>query len=733
MKSWLFVLLAALLGTACGGGGSTSAGGGNGPASGSSGGGTRDGGAGGSDAGAFGDGGPCVPTTCAALGKNCGTLGDGCSGTLSCGTCVAPQACGGDGFPNVCGAPTGQSAYYVSAAGDDANSGTTPSSPWKTIAKVNSATFAQGDMILFRGGDELTGQLAVTQPGLFFGSYGGGPKPILTGAVKLTGWKVHAGSIYVTTAPAFVRNLFADGNQMILARYPDTGFLTAGGAGSSTVLQATGIIQPAGTWNGGTLRMKTTDWCFESRKIASSSPGKITVAAATDYTMAAGWGFYLDDALAALDAPGEWYGDPTTNQVYFYAPNGVDPNTLTVEGSALDFGISGEGDGTTVTGLTFRMQSKAALSFAGSPQGLRLIGNDIRGVLVDGIDVGACTGCVIDGNSIEACNGNGITISGTQNQITNNVLQKIGLVPGYGRSGTGGSIGIATAGSQFTISGNRIDGVGYAGITPRGSGHVVEKNVIKNTMQRLADGGAIYSYGKDCSGGVWRQNIVEDVPGTLDGSVNAWTTSVGLYVDQYCHDTMVEGNTVIRAGSAGIYVQFNDANITMKNNLVYDCGKNTGGKMVQIIQGTLSPQYSAHGGHVFTGNTLYPTDAQQTLMYLEQEDGATLVSPGVMDGNHYCNPYDNASSLFRTVLVPSSQYGAYTLAQWQGLFGQDPSSKDIYTHLAPGVRPEKVFVNEGAAPMSLDLSAATYRDLDGNATGATLVLAPYTSVILIQE
>lgn len=51
-----------------------------------------------------GAGGSCTPTTCAALGANCGTPSDGCGGTLSsCGTCTAPQSCGGGGTPNVCG------------------------------------------------------------------------------------------------------------------------------------------------------------------------------------------------------------------------------------------------------------------------------------------------------------------------------------------------------------------------------------------------------------------------------------------------------------------------------------------------------------------------------------------------------------------------------------------------------------------------------------------------------
>jgi hypothetical protein len=48
----------------------------------------------------------CKPETCATLGFNCGTVGDGCGGSLNCGTCTDPQYCGGGG-PSVCGGNNG--------------------------------------------------------------------------------------------------------------------------------------------------------------------------------------------------------------------------------------------------------------------------------------------------------------------------------------------------------------------------------------------------------------------------------------------------------------------------------------------------------------------------------------------------------------------------------------------------------------------------------------------------
>lgn len=49
------------------------------------------------------DAGMCVPTTCAIAGATCGTIGDGCMGTLNCGGCSMGQVCGGGGVPYQCG------------------------------------------------------------------------------------------------------------------------------------------------------------------------------------------------------------------------------------------------------------------------------------------------------------------------------------------------------------------------------------------------------------------------------------------------------------------------------------------------------------------------------------------------------------------------------------------------------------------------------------------------------
>ena len=75
--------------------------------------------------------------------------------------------------------------YYVDATlGSDANSGTSASSPWNSISKVNAARFNPGDNILFLRGCSWTGTLNFNSNGsasspIVYGSYGSGNLPII--------------------------------------------------------------------------------------------------------------------------------------------------------------------------------------------------------------------------------------------------------------------------------------------------------------------------------------------------------------------------------------------------------------------------------------------------------------------------------------------------------------------------------------------------------------------------
>ncbi len=77
--------------------------------------------------------------------------------------------------------------YYVdSAGGNDNNNGTSSSTAWKTLSKVNSKTFSAGDKILLKAGGSWTGMLSPKGSGaagnpITVDMYGTGNKPIING------------------------------------------------------------------------------------------------------------------------------------------------------------------------------------------------------------------------------------------------------------------------------------------------------------------------------------------------------------------------------------------------------------------------------------------------------------------------------------------------------------------------------------------------------------------------
>jgi len=89
-------------------------------------------------------------------------------------------------------------AYYVDhVTGSDSNSGTSFSTAWRTVARVNQASFAPGDRILFKRGGVWREQLTISAAGMpgnpiLFDAYGSGSAPIISGSdlLAVPAWSV---------------------------------------------------------------------------------------------------------------------------------------------------------------------------------------------------------------------------------------------------------------------------------------------------------------------------------------------------------------------------------------------------------------------------------------------------------------------------------------------------------------------------------------------------------------
>jgi hypothetical protein len=97
--------------------------------------------------------GTCTPSSCATLGKNCGSVSDGCGGTLTCGSCSSPQICGGGGVTNVCGGGTTTATLTLSATGRTGTVTSTPAGLSVSTGHTGSANFNAGTTITLKSSD----------------------------------------------------------------------------------------------------------------------------------------------------------------------------------------------------------------------------------------------------------------------------------------------------------------------------------------------------------------------------------------------------------------------------------------------------------------------------------------------------------------------------------------------------------------------------------------------------
>lgn len=88
--------------------------------------------------------------------------------------------------PTITPTPGAAGMYYVdSVAGADTNNGTSMSSPWKSIAAINSRKFNPGSIISFKRGSTFSGEMKLDDSGtaaspIVFTAYGSGTDPVFS-------------------------------------------------------------------------------------------------------------------------------------------------------------------------------------------------------------------------------------------------------------------------------------------------------------------------------------------------------------------------------------------------------------------------------------------------------------------------------------------------------------------------------------------------------------------------
>ena len=583
---------------------------------------------------------------------------------------------------NATNAPNSSTAstFYLSATGNDSNSGRTTDQAWRTLARlqtqISTSGLQAGDQVLFARGATFAGKLALTsqQQGIaatpiLFGNYGTGDAPVLSGLSTLANWQAlgnnrwRAACASCSGIPAF---LLMDGEPQRLARWPNLDEGEKGYEGYryySAFSGRTSITDPSlptdKNWVGGEVVLRAIAWVLDRLPITAQSGGTLNFGTPASYAIQAGYGYFIQNHLNALDRDGEWVYDAANKTITLQS--GSNPNTQRIELPAETNLLEIRGSGY----LVFR-------------------GLDLHGATQDIVNADACNHIVFDqvnlryngGTALATGNCNTITLSNARVQDSMDVgldmqpcancnisavmLERIGLLAGMGGNGDGHYFGAVLGGASFVMENSVVREIGYVAVSVYGPG-TVRNNLISGYNRVKNDGAGLYTWGQ--SDVAFINNIVRDAQGSKAGTPWGGTATNGIYVDDNSERVTVQGNTVANVSGAGIYLH-NTRDVTVTDNVVFNTGE-VGLQMTDDNLGTYGLERSLIRRNQFVVRDV-PMIAVQSDITVNLFDAL-----GVIDGNVFCDPFADPSF---TANLPGLGERTVSLAQWRAGYGRDLTS-----------------------------------------------------------
>lgn len=564
--------------------------------------------------------------------------------------------------------PAAATDFYLAANGSDANAGTSSALPWQTLAKLsaelsgpsgtNSVSVQPGDRIFFRRGDTFRGTVALqafNNFNLTFDAYGAGALPILSGAVPVAGWTPAGGGVWQATLAQPVQYLYAGGQLQTLARYPNTGYLYAT-ASTGTSVEAPQIQAAGLNFDGASACLRENDYTVNRQVVTATSGSRVQWGSAIG-APTVGANFYFDNKRTLLDAATEWYYDGGTQTLYYQPAAGTDPNTLALEACVAGQGFRGidNRSGITIQNLDLRYYAEYGIRLPGASDNVRILNNRISHTTT-ALVLGGAGGRVWDNAVTDSYRDGLVLVNLAGGSASRNTVRRTGTRFGLNRPGfTGGyytsGIDLIFGGMGAVIDRNLVEDAGYVGIRFNGSGVLIEKNVINNTLLNMADGGAIYCFGPESNTCTIRDNFINNVVGDHNGSPGG--IALGVYFDNASYGHKLLHNTVADVSSGGgILVNAGSYGHTIRQNTTYNCTM------------TFADWQAANPiiNNRVARNTFYSLHESQAALQLTSTSNRWNMLSA--DSNAYCNP-------FSRFVASRGDFGSstpYALPAWQALY-----------------------------------------------------------------
>ncbi|NJK87289.1 MAG: right-handed parallel beta-helix repeat-containing protein [Bacteroidales bacterium] len=384
--------------------------------------------------------------------------------------------------------------YYISFSGNDEDNGLSPTSCWKSLAAISDRSFNPGDSILLRCGEVFEGSVTINFSGspqkpIVISSYGTGSKPVLTGAISLSGWIKSDKPLIKVTSGMKVTGLYVEDEKQTLARYPNYGFLLmekklTGEPG----FYDSKLKQPNEYWIGSTVRYRG-NWQAGSASVISFTNNKIGVSEGSLQEFNPENGYYFDNKFEELDTCNEWFYNDSEKLLYYYPQKQTEMLKVRAvvykNGLILNKGVSD----ISIDDLKIDKFEDFGVVLSGNNKNIRISNCIISNITGTGVHINEkVLGCSIYDSELKNISGRGIYATEPENlTISGNYIHQIGFSYGYGVTGVHGMVGIALVNHETEkdeeshvarnnyIGNNIIDSTGYAGIRCDGTNNIIEK------------------------------------------------------------------------------------------------------------------------------------------------------------------------------------------------------------------------------------------------------------------
>ncbi len=632
--------------------------------------------------------------------------------------------------------------YFVSASGNNSNTGLTEASSWQTISQINSFNFAMDDVILFKRGDVFYGSITITQHNLTYGAYGTGAKPIISGLSTITGWVNLGGNIWEapTTGVKATNNLvLRNGRIQQIGRYPnadatDKGYLTYTAATTSSI---TGPANSSVTnWTGAEVAIRINRWEILRKKVTAHSAGVVNFAAHST-TPRLNYGYFFQRDARTLDQDGEWWQDGTNNKLRMYFSNN-NPSAYTIQASTVDILISNSAG-------YYRNVYLDSLSFIGagtkaiyilSGENHKITNCDVINSGAEAISILTATNVIVDkcttknslGSGIQISNNNNITLS----SITNCTVDSTALIAGMETSNqsNGGEGIVNRGGNNVYVNNCRVLNSGYVGIGWFGNDTYIKYNLVDAYCKVRDDGAGIYTaetmdtalyqtrYNRNVVGNIVINGIGQGKGTSAPNDINAVT---GIYVDDGAADVSLDSNTVAYIPK-GAFHGNNNRRISITNNTTFNTGF------------SFSTQRLKNGkiviGMRVAKNIFYPYRFQYRNLARDKPNLTlyeSITALGILDSNYYSlRPGVDTSITAITTLYDGTGYIDDFLS-----FNTIKTTFGIETKSINVPNTGSLEYNASSTPRVVSFSGLSKKDVFGNVYNNSVTIPAWSSKVLI--